>query len=95
MRDLVLAAFIVGMLPSYYSWGVAAPIILLLLQPDFGTAVVIVVVSFSLLFVRGLATKYVVGTVGLVAAGIASAIAFSPYRMKRFLTFLDPNCKDY
>jgi cell division protein FtsW len=69
---------------------IALPIILLFLQPDFGTAVVIVAVSFSLMFVRGLAPRYVMGAVALVIAGIAGAIAFSPYRLKRFLTFLDP-----
>jgi cell division protein FtsW len=69
---------------------ISAPIALLLNQPDFGTAVVIIAVSFLMMFLAGLNFKFVASILGIAGAGIVSAIIVSPYRVKRFMTFLDP-----
>ena len=67
-----------------------ALIVLCLLQPDFGTAAVISVVTFSLLFIAGAKLGYM-----LLACVAAAPIAYfliagSAYRLKRILAFLDP-----
>jgi cell division protein FtsW len=63
---------------------------LILLQPDLGTAIAIVVMLASVLLVSGAP----LGTLG-AGAGIATAIGFAaiwlaPYRRARLFTFLDP-----
>ena len=63
---------------------------LLLLQPDFGTAVVIGLCTFTLLFVAGTRMGYLVGAVLLVAPLAYRAVVGSAYRMRRIMAFLDP-----
>lgn len=69
-----------------------APIIgLLLLQPHLSASLVIIGIVCMMMIVAGCKFKHFALT-GL-GAGIpllTAAIAFSPYRLKRFITFLDP-----
>jgi len=86
-RDKI-KTFSIGFLPHLLVPGVA--VILCLLQPDFGTAVVLLLLAFSLLFVAGAKLGYIMAA-ALVAAPIAYLlVAGSEYRLKRLLTFLDP-----
>lgn len=68
--------------------GLAA--VLILLQPDLGTAVALTGTVFIMLFCAGTspAALSVVGMGGLAAVGVA--ICLEPYRLQRFLAFLDP-----
>lgn len=69
--------------------------VLLLLEPDFGAAFVIVTTSLAMLFVAGVRlTQFIAMTGALAVLGTAS-IAFSPYRMRRFSSFLDPFSDPY
>jgi cell division protein FtsW len=65
-------------------------LVLLLLEPDFGAAVVIAGTTFGMLFVGGarLLPFIAILAMGLFGAGLL-AIA-SPYRMQRLVTYLDP-----
>ncbi len=64
--------------------------LLLLMQPDFGSAVVLTCVSIAVLFVGGARLRDVALVTGLaLAAGTVLAIA-SPYRMARITGFMDP-----
>jgi cell division protein FtsW len=64
--------------------------LLLLLQPDFGTTVIIVSVMFALLFLAGVPKKYLISALLLAAvAGVMLAFG-SAYRRDRVMTFLDP-----
>lgn len=64
--------------------------VLLLLEPDFGSAVVITVITFGTLFLAGARLGQFVAMIGLgVVAGGLIAIS-SPYRIARIMTFLDP-----
>ena len=60
---------------------------LIMLQPDFGTGVIIVMTIVGLLFVSGVDLKFfiVVGLFGVLGAIILIIIA--PYRFKRILSF--------
>ncbi len=63
---------------------------LIMLQPDFGTGVIIMMTSIGLLFVGGVSFKFFfrIGIVGVI--GIVALIAVAPYRLERILSFLNP-----
>jgi cell division protein FtsW len=64
--------------------------LLLLLQPDFGTTVIITLVIFLLMFIAGVPKRYLFGALSIAAvAGLALALG-SEYRRQRILTFIDP-----
>jgi cell division protein FtsW len=80
--------FSIGFLPHVL---VAALLMLLCLaQPDFGSAVMIALLTFVVLFAAGAKAGYLLGCV-LVAIPVGyAAIASSPYRMRRIKAFLEP-----
>jgi len=63
---------------------------LIMLQPDFGTGVIIVMTIIVLLFVSGVPMGFFikVGILGLL--GVVALIIAAPYRMKRIVSFLNP-----
>lgn len=85
--DLV-KSFKFGVFPHLLVTGIF--IFLLLMQPDFGTAAVLGLISVGLLFSAGVPWGYLVG---LVVAALPAAyfMVFSvPYRRERILAFLNP-----
>jgi len=82
-----LGSFIYGvMIPAFFLSFLGA---LFLLQPDFGsTAVIFFVAGTQLLLVVSLSHFASVASLGILAGGFL--VALSPYRMRRFLAFLDP-----
>jgi cell division protein FtsW len=83
-----VASFSVGFLPHLLLCGLLVG--LCMLQPDFGSSVLLVFLLFALLFAAGTKLSYLVGSVLLALPLAYAAIATSPYRMKRVLAFLDP-----
>ena len=70
-------------------------VLLLLAQPDFGSAALILSVSLGLLWLAGARASYfsVIAIIGITAmAGIA---VLEPYRLQRFVGFLDPWADPY
>lgn len=64
--------------------------ILLLLQPDLGTVVVLVVTTLALLFLAGARlAPFIIGIV-ICAVGVIGLIYFEPYRLRRITSFLNP-----
>ncbi len=63
---------------------------LLLLQPDFGSTVMITGVIFLMMFLAGVPKRYLGGLAITGAAAAAALILSSPYRKARLMTFLDP-----
>lgn len=63
---------------------------LIMLEPDFGTGVVIVMTIIVLLFVSGVKMNFFIkiGILGLI--GIVVLIIIAPYRLQRILSFLNP-----
>jgi len=63
---------------------------LIMLQPDFGTGVIIVMSIISLLFISGVNMNFFVkiGVLGLI--GIVVLVIIAPYRMERITSFLNP-----
>ncbi|MDH3727941.1 MAG: putative lipid II flippase FtsW, partial [Myxococcales bacterium] len=80
--------FSIGFLPHVLV--MALLMLLCLAQPDFGSAVMIALLTFVVLFAAGAKAGYLLGGV-LVALPIGYAsIASSPYRMRRIQAFLEP-----
>ncbi len=64
--------------------------ILLLMQPDMGSLVVLTVITYAIMFMAGVGLlKYIVVGIILVVVG-GLFIKFSPYRARRVTSFLDP-----
>lgn len=63
---------------------------LIMLQPDFGTGMILVVTIIGLLFVGGVPLKFFVRMGLLGVGGIVGLIAVAPYRLERILSFLNP-----
>ncbi len=63
---------------------------LIMLQPDFGTGVIIVISIIVLLFISGVNMGFFIklGFIGLL--GVVALIIAAPYRMKRIVSFLNP-----
>ncbi|HAB65945.1 MAG TPA: putative lipid II flippase FtsW [Firmicutes bacterium] len=64
--------------------------LLIMLEPDFGTAMVIILTLVGLIFVSGPKISFFIkiGLVGLI--GIVILIAIAPYRLERIVAYLNP-----
>jgi cell division protein FtsW len=80
-----MKSFSIGMLPHFLMAGLL--MLLCLKQPDFGGAVVLLFLTFALLFVAGARLGYLLGAaiVGLMFA--AWAVRFSSYRWVRIIAW--------
>ena len=63
---------------------------LIMLQPDFGTGMIIVVSILCMLFIAGVNYKFFIGLGVLGIIGIVGLILIAPYRMDRITSFLNP-----
>lgn len=82
LQDLLLAGVIV-----------APPFLLVVAQPDLGTALVLVAALFGALYVSGVASRWIAALASLVAGGgvIAWVVVLADYQKERLLAFIDPN----
>lgn len=63
---------------------------LLLLQPDFGTTVVIIAAVAGMMFLAGVPFGYFVAVSVLMMMALAMIAVLEPYRMERLLIYQDP-----
>ena len=87
-RQDVIKIFYRGFLPAL----VVSAFIggLILLQPDFGTASLLVLVCFILFFVAGVNLKYIFSVLVLSIPLVYLLVFRVPYRLRRILAYLDP-----
>jgi cell division protein FtsW len=78
-----------GLGPTCLVMGILAT--LLMLQPDFGTAVLVCLLGAALMFLAGVPAWQLGGLGALGAAAMGVAIMLEPYRLKRMLCFLNPD----
>ncbi|HET7628789.1 MAG TPA: stage V sporulation protein E [Bacillales bacterium] len=83
-----ITSFRKGMLPSLALVVLAFGIIML--QPDFGTGVVLVGTCTIMIYTSGARMAHFAGLGLLGLAGFAALILSAPYRLKRITSFLDP-----
>ncbi len=63
---------------------------LILLEPDFGTALALLLIAGAMLFAAGLSYRYVIGVALTAAPLLYMVLASAEYRRRRLLAFLDP-----
>ena len=83
IRDIKKGVFpIIGVILFFFG--------LIMLEPDFGTGMVIVLTLITILFISGVKLSFFVkiGCLGLM--GIIALIIIAPYRMARIVSFLNP-----
>ncbi len=64
--------------------------LLLLAEPDFGAASVLLISGFGILFVAGARLRYVLLVAAAAAGAMTMLVMLVPYRMARVTSFLDP-----
>ncbi|MCH7803829.1 MAG: putative lipid II flippase FtsW [Acidobacteria bacterium] len=82
-----------GLLP--YLAVVGAIVLLVLLEPDLGTAASIALTALFLLFLGGLRYRYLLGLVLAAVPVLYFLVVRVPYRLDRFLAFLYPDRDPY
>jgi cell division protein FtsW len=65
-------------------------VILLVVVPDLGTAVVLGAAAAVIFFVAGLEWRYVTIAAAVASVGVVLCIVMSPYRLARVVKFFDP-----
>lgn len=65
-------------------------VLLLLLEPDFGSSVVLSATVFAMMFIAGVRIWHFLLLIAIGVSGLGAVAVFSPYRMQRLITFLDP-----
>lgn len=100
---LLVVMYLAGYIVRHYSTlrlhlvGFVRPLIvlgagtvLLLLQPDFGGAVLMLVIGMGMLFLAGAKLWQFLALGATIAAGMAMVAVAAPYRVARLTAFLDP-----
>ncbi|MBV8083134.1 MAG: putative lipid II flippase FtsW [Candidatus Eremiobacteraeota bacterium] len=83
-RDFSAVAF-----PALFWVGVC--FMLVLRQPDLGTATLFLMIAFVMLFVAGARLRHLAIGVAVAVPALLAFVYASPYRRARFTAFLDPN----
>ncbi len=65
-------------------------VILLLLQPDFGSSVLLFGITACMLVLGGAPIKRLILPVLVLVPGLVALVIFEPYRMRRVTSFMDP-----
>jgi cell division protein FtsW len=87
-KGVLMKSFFKGYIPAMLVLGFTVGLILL--EPDLGTAITLVMISLSMLFVGGVNTAHIVASV-LAALPVLYALLFRvAYRRKRIMIFLNP-----
>jgi cell division protein FtsW len=73
-----------ALLPAFF-------ILLIVFQPDLGTALVLAGVTALMLFLAGLAWRYLLGGICLTLPGLLWLLIKVPWRLRRVLVFLNPD----
>lgn len=80
--------FYEGFLPFFIVLSVVG--FLIIKQPDTGTLGLIFCISLSIFFASGANLRHIAGLIGLALFALFVLIKIAPYRMQRFLVFLNP-----
>jgi cell division protein FtsW len=77
--------FSIGLVPHFLVLGLLT--LICLKQPDFGSAAVLLLLTFAMLFVAGARVSYLMGTLAIVGAFAAWAVRFTAYRWERVVAW--------
>ena len=65
---------------------------LVIVQPDFGSAIILFAIWFGMVFVSGISKKHLlaVALLGIVTVALLWLFVFQPYQKQRIITFIHP-----
>ncbi|OGE74136.1 MAG: cell division protein FtsW [Candidatus Doudnabacteria bacterium RIFCSPLOWO2_02_FULL_42_9] len=78
-----------GFLPTLAVAGIVAGLIIM--EPDIGSMLVLALISAVMFFIAGVRLRYIAATAGAGLLVFWLLVKAAPYRMHRFLAFLDPS----
>ena len=87
-KEEKIRSFSFGFLPTLVLSGLV--IVLILREPDFGTALFLTAMVFLLLFVGGTRVVYLIGAVLLAIPAAYAFLMNAAYRQKRWMSFIRP-----
>jgi cell division protein FtsW len=87
-KDELMRSFCFGVLPHLLVTGIFA--VLLLLEPDFGTALILTMVLYLMLFMGGARLHHLFATALMAVPLLIYVLMNAEYRLRRLLSFLDP-----
>ncbi len=87
-KQNLIKTFSRGVIPPFAVTGLFC--IFLLMQPDFGSAVILTAILFFMCVAGGTRFIYLFIAVGMAVAGAVALAISSPYRLRRLTAFLDP-----
>ncbi|HVO93695.1 MAG TPA: putative lipid II flippase FtsW [Terriglobales bacterium] len=87
-KEEMIRTFSVGVLPHLIVTGMFAGV--LLLEPDFGTALILSVLLYFMLFIGGAWVHHLLATGLMAVPALVYVMMHAEYRLRRLLTFLDP-----
>ena len=88
-KDTVVRSFALGFAPFVFMVGIVAGLILL--EPDTGTAAVLILTTVTLFFIAGASLSHLVALMGIGGVAASFLVLTSGYRFDRILAFLDPD----
>lgn len=91
-KGVRIKEFWAGYVPPIVITGVF--IVLLMVQPDFGTSMMLLLLTTTILFVAGVPMRFLAGSALLALPAVYMLLITSSYRLRRILAFLDPFSKD-
>jgi cell division protein FtsW len=87
-KEKNIKTFFLGLLPHMII--PLIPVVLILMEPDFGTAMVLIAITFIMTYVAGVRLTYLVSLIVLAMPFMYFVVMNVEYRMRRMLIFLDP-----
>ncbi len=78
-----------SLIPFAVAMGIVG--ILILLQPDVGSLGAIMFIALTMFFLAGASLKHIASLIAIGIGLLAVMIKLEPYRMNRFLAFVDPS----
>ena len=87
-KEAMIGTFSVGVLPHLIVAGAFS--VVLLLEPDFGSVLILTMLLYSMLFIGGVKVHHLLAT-GLMALPLLIYVMMkAEYRLRRLMSFLDP-----
>jgi cell division protein FtsW len=87
-KEAMMRTFSVGVLPHMIVTGIFAGV--LLLEPDFGSALILTMLLYSMLFIGGVRAHHLLATGLLALPALVYLMMNAEYRLRRLMSFMDP-----
>jgi len=87
-KEQLIRTFSVGVLPHLIVTGIFA--LMLLLEPDFGTVLILTMLLYFMLFIGGARVHHLLATALMALPVLIYVMTQAEYRLRRLMSFLDP-----